>query len=69
MVEKTVMYSLKKRRPQAHSSSQQGVEGKRSIILENNEVCDNNKTGIGNITVKKCQYNQNEQKTSLLNKR
>ena len=43
------------------------VDGQRSIKLENNEVCDNNKTGICDITVKKCQ--NNEKKSSLLNKR
>ena len=67
------MYSLKKRRLQAHGSSQQGisfkVEGQSSIQLENIEVCDNNKTGICDITDKKCQNNQKEKKSSLLNKR
>ena len=45
------------------------VEGQGSIQLENIEVCDNNKTRICDITDKKCQNNQNENKSSLLNKR
>ena len=42
---------------------------KQHKIKKNNEVCDNNKTEICDITVKMCQNSQNEQKSSLLNKR
>ena len=45
------------------------LEWQSSIKFINNEVCDNNKTEICDITVKMCQNSQNEQKSSLLNKR
>ena len=73
MVEKNEYVQLEKEETssswQQPTGSSFKVEGQRSIKLENNEVCDNNKTGICDITVKKCQNNQNEQKSNLLNKR
>ena len=69
------MYNVQLEKEEISSSWQQPtrnsykVEGQSSIQLENIEVCDDNKTGICDITDKKCKKNQNENKSSLLNKR